>query len=365
MQRRNARPNLSRPIVGAPTETRPFSRKQSPIALTACALIAGCSRDVQPSPSASQVGRVSTPEATSSSVATAPSPAPKPPRLTAPRRIEDIDAVLEDHRFTNAIQRRVSGHSTSADVNVRAKRRAMEVARSSRPHGHKVDWEILTGSPVHVGPTTGGDWETEDSSTFIVFGVDSLNGDGTLNANGGITSGVLNPSSLATSTAALFVINNLFTAEPTLVGSALSASYASFGNSYLITDVSGTVVYALSQQGNLYCLTLPTLGTCEGSWPYSVGSTVTWSAPYPDYDYSTGAITALYFGDDAGKLHCVEGSTANAGGDCWTPAQLATTNPKPRSCSSAMTSDAFSGSRIRDRLPSPVRRRSRSGMSAA
>ena len=277
-------------------------------------------------------GVVDAPQKTSSSSATStPMPAnvANALRLTAPRSVEGIDAILQQHRFTNAIQQRVTGSPTSLDVNVRAKRRAMAVPPSSAPHSHKIDWEVLTGSPVHIGPAGGGNFEAEDSTTFLVFGVDSLNGDGTHNASGGISSGVLNPNSLATSTASLFVINNLYTAEPTLAGAALSASSASFGYGYLVTDANIVTVYGLSREGNLYCFSLPTLSTCTGSWPYSVGSTVTWSAPYPEYNYITGAVTSLYFGDDAGKFHCVEGSGANSGLDCWAPAQLATTNPQP------------------------------------
>jgi hypothetical protein len=69
---------------------------------------------------------------------------------------------------------------------------------------------------------------------------------------------------------------------------------------------------------------------CTGSWPYKAGSTNTYSTPYPILGSSTGDLSAIYFGDDAGVLHCVRvANDATSGTSCWSggPTTLAQSGP--------------------------------------
>ncbi|HEY2512728.1 MAG TPA: hypothetical protein VGI39_17800, partial [Polyangiaceae bacterium] len=245
------------------------------------------------------------------------------PSYLAPLDLASAKQVLSQHRFSNMLQNRIIGNDRTPDMNVQAKLAAAKLPAAP----NKVDWQITTGSPVHIGPVAGGDFSTEGTSNYIVFGVDSfLPSTSGHNAAGGITGGVSNPTGLSGS--ALFVINNLFTAAPTVAGSALSASSVSFGYSYLFTNAVNTEVYALSREGNLYCLTLPTLASaCPGTWPYSAGSSVNWSAPFPLFSATGRDVAAVYFGDDSGKFHCVNAAGATAGQSCWSggPATLSKT----------------------------------------
>src|SRR5262249_26439895 len=82
-------------------------------------------------------------------------------------------------------------------------------------------------------------------------------------------------------------------------------------------------IYAVSTDGHLYCLDTPdpasgttavAMSACSGFSTYAAGNTVSASSPWGTVG-SGGAYSKIYFGDDAGHLHCVSATTGAA---CWT-----------------------------------------------
>jgi hypothetical protein len=176
--------------------------------------------------------------------------------------------------------------------------RIIEAAGGPTP----VDWNITTGAPVTASPATyGPGWTTSSTSDVLYFAV---NGNG---SGKGISAG----TSPTAANSNVFALTNLYTATPTL---KWSTSVASGVNRNGITvSLDGSRVYVLDSGGHLYCFTAAGSGTAAATCSngstgtfstYSGGNAVNGSSPW--YDFNSGDV---YFGDDAGYVHRVNGTT--------------------------------------------------------
>lgn len=196
------------------------------------------------------------------------------------------------------------------------------VSKGSRaeaaPSGPNVDWNVTTTSPVKTAPAvTGPSFTAANNTDVFAFGV----------SNTGTTRGITGSSQLhagwaaAAADAGIFVLTNLYDAstKPDLLTYALdNQTSEKFTSGGLVFNIAGSKLYALSQTGKLFCFAVPAGGpvggaatrasACAGWTDYTGGSTVTVSSIWPVYD-GTGAVTTLYFGDDSGKIHKVNGTS--------------------------------------------------------
>lgn len=186
--------------------------------------------------------------------------------------------------------------------------------------GPVIDWNVATSRPVTASPAVAGTSFTAGSSSDVfVFAVNATGNNRGITNSTQLNAGWAN----AARNAGIFVLTDLYQLKPDLLTYALdNVTTASFATGGIVVNLSGTKAYALSAQGTLYCIAIPAGGprttaatranNCSG-WTNYVGSAVTYSAPWPVYD-AAGNVTKLYFGDDAGVLHCVNAST---GASCW------------------------------------------------
>jgi len=218
-----------------------------------------------------------------------------------------------DVKVTSSPPARTS--AASVHVHVVGKGGASRVQGAGGPN---IDWNVTTTAPVITAPAvTGLDFNAGQSSDVFAFGV----------ANTGTARGITASSDLhagwaaAARDAGIFVLTNLYDAslKPDLLTYALdNQTSEKFTSGGLVFNIAGTKLYALSQTGKLFCFAVPAGGpvggaatrasACAGWSDYSAGSTVTYSSAWPVYD-GLGAVTTIYFGDDSGKLHKVNGST--------------------------------------------------------
>lgn len=192
----------------------------------------------------------------------------------------------------------------------------------------KIDWNIATGSRVRAAPAVYSGWTASANTDLLAFAVDGTgNSRGII--NGATGSGKLDvgwPGNNPGARAGIYVLTDIHQTKPDLLAHALSGSTnETFGSGHLLFNFrSGSAnrkLYALSTQGNLYCFVVPaggpqsgnatTMSTCSGWTTYAGGNTVSQSAPWPVYG-SNGDITDIYFGDDSGYLHRVDGSNGTA-----------------------------------------------------
>ena len=173
-----------------------------------------------------------------------------------------------------------------------------------------VDWNIATGAPVTAAPAVYGSTWVEMSpneSDMLFFGVNGT-------AAPGFTSG--------TTPAPASVNNNFFALTALYTGSAPVLSWSTKlnpvggvdGNAVALSS-DGTKVYVVNTTGHLFCFT--TAGSsgsavsCGAGWPFAAGAQVHNSGPWIDYT-AAGGSGDIYFGDDSGTLHRVNGTSGAA-----------------------------------------------------
>lgn len=200
--------------------------------------------------------------------------------------------------------------------------------------GALVDWNIATGSPVRAAPAAYGAWTSSANTDLFAFAVTGTSATRGIGDAGQIDQAW--PGDTPGRAAGIYVLTDLYQTKPDIAGYTTTASVAAtktFSDSHLFfnynTTASNRKLYALSNQGDLYCFQVPvggprdaavapSLTACTGSWPYVAGRNVTQSAPWPVFNAS-GDVTDIYFGDDGGYLHRVNSS----GTAVWTNAPLA------------------------------------------
>lgn len=188
------------------------------------------------------------------------------------------------------------------------------------PDTSNIDWNVATGKPVTTSPAVAGTSFTAGSNKDVfVFAVNGTGNNRGITNTSQVRAGFAN----AAKNAGIFVLTNLYQTKPDLLTYALdNVTGASFSKGGMVVNMAGSKVYALSAQGTLYCFAIPAGGPVTGAatranactgWTNYSGAAATYSSPWPVYD-GTGNVTKIYFGDDSGVLHCVNGAT---GASCW------------------------------------------------
>ena len=228
--------------------------------------------------------------------------------------------------------------------------RAPEAARPTPPERRsRIDWNVPTNTPVRTGPSDFTAWTTSSPTDLLFYAVDNYD-PSTITAPG-ITAATA-PASIAnwaslTATqqreaeeSTVFVLTNLYTSKPTLLGwsNSETTSYTndSFGLSYLLANYEPTNIefYALSQAGRLFCWNAPSPASSAGYAASEVGPLTSCSGWSSAGEVGSGApsttssaaglwvnanadIFEIYWGDDSGQLNCLHtgegGPDAGAG----------------------------------------------------
>lgn len=202
--------------------------------------------------------------------------------------------------------------------------------------GPNIDWNVATTSPVLTAPAVaGGSFTAGTSADVFAFAVSGTGTARGINGSGQLHAGW----AAAAADGGVFVLTNLYDAstKPDLLTYALDNDTGQrFTTGGLVFNSTGTKLYALSASGKLFCFAIPTGGpvggaatraaACTGWTDYTSGANTTYSGIWPVYDTVGLEVSKIYFGDDAGRLNCVNG---NDGSACWGAGTLGipTTSP--------------------------------------
>lgn len=244
--------------------------------------------------------------------------------------VEQLQALLDRNgRTHNATSYLIHGDVTTPELRVQMYQRELALRAKTPPS--TTDWNVTTGAPVRSSPATYGDaWLTNSVNDMIAFSTDSSTLAG--GQVSGITGGISNMPTGTTLTnmqaSTLFVMDNLYGSQPRLIyyNNQASEVYGLSGTIFSFNK-SDIRLFAITAGGQLHCYLTPegpsgavpaVMSPC-GNWAaagFHPGGNMTWSSPFPVYNPVTADVSRIYFGDDTGKLHCVDTSQASGPANC-------------------------------------------------
>ena len=256
-------------------------------------------------------------------------PPPSARSASTQAMIAAYDAALGRGYTADFTTSRIVGDANSPDYRVQAYLKSLQ-PRPQITCNDTQSFNVVTGGPLHTTPATFSAWTSCATTDIVALAIDS-----TASSGRGIAGTNVSPTDASAADSGLVVLTNLHTGgAPQLQSFAptsLLPTSQSFNLGGIIMNLAGTRLYALSQQGNLYCFNIPATTTpatamtaCGASWPYSTsgGQTITYSTAFPTYG-AAGEIQSIYFGDDNDTIYCAQGMAGTTPGtQCWAPAGL-------------------------------------------
>jgi hypothetical protein len=240
--------------------------------------------------------------------------------------IAAYQAALVNGFTTDFTTSRVVGDANTPDYRVQAYLKSLE-PRPQITCNDTQSFNVATGGPIHTTPATFSAWTSCAATDIVAVAIDSTS------ATRGIASTSVTPNDGSALASGLIVLTNIHSGgQPQLQSFAptsLLPSSQTFNLGGLLFNLTGTKVYALSTQGNLYCFNIPATTTpaspmtaCSGSWPAAAATaSITYSTAFPTYGATD--IEHIYFGDDGDHINCVQGGAASSPGTaCWTAPNL-------------------------------------------
>ena len=229
-------------------------------------------------------------------------------------------------------------------------------------------WNIPTSTPVRTTSATYGAFVEESPTDFTVFAVynykpASITAPGIAAATAAASIGNWSSLSATQQTEAeestVFVVTNLYSAAPMLLGWSNSSTTAGAAGNHakdalgrawvdITYDPTNLELFTLGLNGNLFCWEVPSpqssagyaasqagaLATCN-AWPAggkgTSGGSVTYSGAW--LEFSGSDAYEAYWGDDTGNLNCLKTNTV--AGD-------AGAGKAPTACSTSYTGGAYS-----------------------